>query len=407
MLPHGRRGAATDLTPGPAAGWSRRPASCSPTASTCSASPPRSGCEPLAHPAGALHAEGADHGAVLAAPPRPTSTRSTRRSGRIGRRGADGVLTVGGVDVRDLAARVRHARRTSSTRTTSVTARRAFARRVRSRRRRLLRRQGVPVHRGRPLGRRGGPLPRRLHRRRARRRAARPASRPSGSSSTATTSRVAELRRGARRRRRPDRRRLVRRDRPARATWPTQPGVRQRVLVRVTVGVEAHTHEFIATAHEDQKFGFSLASGAAAEAVRRVLALPSAGAASACTRHIGSQIFDTAGFEVAAHRVVGLLADDPRRARRRAARARPRRRLRHRLHQRGRPRADVADVAERLRDDRRAGVRRGRPGRAAAGGRARPGDRRPGTVTLYEVGTVKPVDLGTAPRAPTSASTAA
>ncbi len=38
-------------------------------------------------------------------------------------------------------------------------------------------------------------------------------------------------------------------------------GVRQRVLVRTTVGVEAHTHEFIATAHEDQKFGFSLASG--------------------------------------------------------------------------------------------------------------------------------------------------
>src|SRR5205823_1444765 len=36
------------------------------------------------------------------------------------------------------------------------------------------------------------------------------------------------------------------------------------VLVRVTVGVEAHTHEFIATAHEDQKFGFSLATGEAA-----------------------------------------------------------------------------------------------------------------------------------------------
>src|SRR5262249_41376963 len=36
-----------------------------------------------------------------------------------------------------------------------------------------------------------------------------------------------------------------------------------RVLVRVTTGVEAHTHEFVATAHDDQKFGFSLASGAA------------------------------------------------------------------------------------------------------------------------------------------------
>ena len=52
-------------------------------------------------------------------------------------------------------------------------------------------------------------------------------------------------------------------------------GVRQRVLVRVTVGVEAHTHEFIATAHEDQKFGFSLRDGVAAEAVAAVLAAPS------------------------------------------------------------------------------------------------------------------------------------
>src|SRR5690348_13709768 len=50
---------------------------------------------------------------------------------------------------------------------------------------------------------------------------------------------------------------------------------RPRVFVRVTTGVEAHTHEFMATAHDDQKFGFSLASGAADEAVRRVLALPS------------------------------------------------------------------------------------------------------------------------------------
>ncbi|HEX3900165.1 MAG TPA: diaminopimelate decarboxylase [Mycobacteriales bacterium] len=84
-------------------------------------------------------------------------------------------------------------------------------------------------------------------------------------------------------------------------------GVRQQVLVRVTVGVEAHTHEFIATAHEDQKFGFSLASGAALEAVRRVSALPSLELVGLHS-HIGSQIFDTAGFEVAAHRVVGLLA---------------------------------------------------------------------------------------------------
>jgi diaminopimelate decarboxylase len=85
-------------------------------------------------------------------------------------------------------------------------------------------------------------------------------------------------------------------------------GVRQRVQIRVTVGVEAHTHEFIATAHEDQKFGLSLSDGQAAEAVRRVLALDSLELAGVHS-HIGSQIFDTAGFEVAARRVVGLLAE--------------------------------------------------------------------------------------------------
>src|SRR5579859_6217142 len=80
---------------------------------------------------------------------------------------------------------------------------------------------------------------------------------------------------------------------------------RPNVLVRVTTGVEAHTHEFMATAHDDQKFGFSLASGAADEAVRRVLACPGLEFAGLHS-HIGSQIFDTAGFEVAAHRVLDL-----------------------------------------------------------------------------------------------------
>ncbi|MEU5905983.1 diaminopimelate decarboxylase [Micromonospora sp. NPDC047527] len=84
-------------------------------------------------------------------------------------------------------------------------------------------------------------------------------------------------------------------------------GVRPGVLIRVTVGVEAHTHEFIATAHEDQKFGFSLAGGAAAEAAFRVLdegVLELRGLHS----HIGSQIFDASGFEVSARRVLGLQA---------------------------------------------------------------------------------------------------
>ncbi|MEU5388192.1 diaminopimelate decarboxylase [Kitasatospora cineracea] len=85
-------------------------------------------------------------------------------------------------------------------------------------------------------------------------------------------------------------------------------GVRQPVLIRITVGVEAHTHEFIATAHEDQKFGLSLSGGLAAEAVRRVLAEPAL-ELRGIHSHIGSQIFDFAGFEVAARRVVGLLAE--------------------------------------------------------------------------------------------------
>ncbi|HYO39646.1 MAG TPA: diaminopimelate decarboxylase [Nocardioidaceae bacterium] len=80
-----------------------------------------------------------------------------------------------------------------------------------------------------------------------------------------------------------------------------------RVMVRVTAGVEAHTHEYIATAHEDQKFGFSISSGDALSAVRRVQeasGLELLGLHS----HIGSQIFDTSGFEVAARRVLALHA---------------------------------------------------------------------------------------------------
>ncbi len=166
------------------------------------------------------------------------------------------------------------------------------------------------------------------------------------------------------------------------------------VMIRVTVGVEAHTHEFIATAHEDQKFGFSLTGGDAAEAARRVLAL-SGLRLIGLHSHIGSQIFDPSGFEVAAHRVVGLLRtiveefpvaadtittldlggglgiaytsdDDP-------------------------PAPDV--MAKSLieivtRECQLAGLTvpavMVEPGRAIAG---------PGTVTLYEVGTIKDVTL--------------
>jgi diaminopimelate decarboxylase len=84
-------------------------------------------------------------------------------------------------------------------------------------------------------------------------------------------------------------------------------GVPAQVLIRVTVGVEAHTHEYMSTAHEDQKFGLSLADGLAAEAVRRVLARPELELVGLHC-HIGSQIFDTGGYELALHRLLGLHA---------------------------------------------------------------------------------------------------
>jgi len=80
---------------------------------------------------------------------------------------------------------------------------------------------------------------------------------------------------------------------------------RPRVMVRVTVGVEAHTHEYIATAHEDQKFGFSLFGGAASAAVEQIIkadVLELTGLHS----HIGSQIFDASGFELSAKRLLQL-----------------------------------------------------------------------------------------------------
>ncbi|AKK05599.1 diaminopimelate decarboxylase [Corynebacterium mustelae] len=79
----------------------------------------------------------------------------------------------------------------------------------------------------------------------------------------------------------------------------------QDVLVRVKPGVDAHTHEFIATAHEDQKFGFSLASGSAFQAARRVTELPHLRLVGLHC-HVGSQVFDAEGFSLAAERVLKL-----------------------------------------------------------------------------------------------------
>ena len=63
-----------------------------------------------------------------------------------------------------------------------------------------------------------------------------------------------------------------------------------RVMVRVTPGVEAHTHEFVRTGQDDSKFGFTLSTGAAAEAVKRAGESPAVDLVGIHV-HIGSQVF--------------------------------------------------------------------------------------------------------------------
>ncbi|PFG28924.1 diaminopimelate decarboxylase [Corynebacterium renale] len=82
----------------------------------------------------------------------------------------------------------------------------------------------------------------------------------------------------------------------------------QPVLIRVTPGIEAHTHEFIATSHEDQKFGISLAAGDALDAVKAVLAHDSL-RLEGLHCHVGSQVFDAEGFGLAAERILGFLGE--------------------------------------------------------------------------------------------------
>ena len=84
-------------------------------------------------------------------------------------------------------------------------------------------------------------------------------------------------------------------------------GVRQAVMLRLTPGVQAHTHQSISTAHEDVKFGFSIASGSAWAAVSEVMSHPELELRGFHT-HIGSQIFGTDSFELAATRIIALMA---------------------------------------------------------------------------------------------------
>ena len=172
-------------------------------------------------------------------------------------------------------------------------------------------------------------------------------------------------------------------------------GVVQDVMVRVTVGVEAHTHEYIATAHEDQKFGLSLAGGDAANAIRRVFATDNLRLVRLHS-HIGSQIFDVDGFELAARRVIALLRDvvaefggvQDRADRHRGPRWRPGISY---LPQDDPPRLRTCRQAEFDRGRRVGSGRSAHPGLVVEPGRAIAG---PGTITVYEVGTVKDVSIG-------------
>jgi diaminopimelate decarboxylase len=82
-------------------------------------------------------------------------------------------------------------------------------------------------------------------------------------------------------------------------------GRRQRVRLRVNSGVHANTHDFLATAHEDQKFGVTIADAPAiVEEIRSFESLDFVGLHC----HIGSQIFGTAGFAESASRLIALHA---------------------------------------------------------------------------------------------------
>ena len=91
------------------------------------------------------------------------------------------------------------------------------------------------------------------------------------------------------------------------ARWARTHGRRQRIRLRVRNGVHAHTHEFLATSSEDQKFGVSMAE--APGIVTRIRELDDALEFLGLHCHIGSQIFGTEGFTESARRLLALHAE--------------------------------------------------------------------------------------------------
>lgn len=78
------------------------------------------------------------------------------------------------------------------------------------------------------------------------------------------------------------------------------------ILLRVTPGIEAHTHDYILTGQEDSKFGFDLQNGQAEEALITALRFNHFDVLGLHC-HIGSQIFETTGFLLAAEKIVGKM----------------------------------------------------------------------------------------------------
>ncbi|MGM0846023.1 MAG: diaminopimelate decarboxylase [Bacillota bacterium] len=79
------------------------------------------------------------------------------------------------------------------------------------------------------------------------------------------------------------------------------------ILIRVTPGIEAHTHDYILTGQEDSKFGFGLENGQTEDALLRAVKSPHLNVLGLHC-HIGSQIFETTGFILAANKIIGKLS---------------------------------------------------------------------------------------------------
>lgn len=88
---------------------------------------------------------------------------------------------------------------------------------------------------------------------------------------------------------------------------PGGPARPPKVLVRITPGVEVHTHEYVQTGQDDSKFGFGLSTGAGRRAVDRLAELDAAGVVDfvGIHAHLGSQVFALAPFA----RAIELLAE--------------------------------------------------------------------------------------------------